>query len=291
MTSSQTLTVIPVAAPVKAAEFDLIPTIIDAIEQAQEPLQPKDILAISSKYAAISQGRLFDVNDITVSERAADLAARYMMDAKLTELVVREADHIFGGIIHEFGAKRLGFLLTFKDGIVSANAGIDRSNVPDGKIVLFPRQPYQLAAEIRTELGVQLDTNVGVILTDSWLMPGRIGTTGVALATAGFRPVVDERGTIDLFGNPMQVTQRGLADQLAASAQVVMGEAAEGTPLVILRGSGANLNDDPVSVDDVAIDWQMDLYVGALTDGLLPDGAPQHSTTQQLLKRAYSTEA
>lgn len=282
---SSQLTILPLKAPVQQSSFDLVKTIQHAVQQTNHQLNTGDVLAISSKYAAISQGRVIDLEAVEVSDYAAELAERYIMNPQMTELIVREADHIFGGIIHEFEGRQLGFLLTIKDGIVSANAGLDRSNVPAGQVVLFPENPYKLAAEVRQQLRDLIGVNLGVILTDSWLMPGRTGTTGVALATSGFHPVIDERGKPDLFGNPMQVTQRGLADQLCAAAQVVMGESDESTPIVLLRGADITLTDDEITVDDVAIDWQMDIYVGALTDGLLPDGAPQHSTTRRLLRR------
>jgi F420-0:gamma-glutamyl ligase len=101
-----------------------------------------------------------------------------------------------------------------------------------------------------------------------------LGTTGVALATAGFRPIVDERGKADLFGNPMSVTQRGIADSISVAAQLVMGERDEATPAAIVRNTGVELSDAPVSQEDVAIPWEMCIYVESLTLGLLPDGAP-----------------
>jgi F420-0:gamma-glutamyl ligase len=186
---------------------------------------------------------------------------------------MQEADHIFGGI-H-------GFLLTYKDGILSPNAGLDRSNIPSGYVVLFPKNPYQKAATIRHEMRARLGVEVGVILTDSWLMPGRLGTSGVALATAGFKPIQDERGKEDLFGNPMQVTQRGIADSICVCAQMVMGERDEATPIAIVRNTGVTLTDVEITVQDVAIPWEMCIYVESLTTGLLPDG----------LARAKASEA
>jgi len=138
--------------------------------------------------------------------------------------------------------------------------------------VLFPAQPYATARRLRQALRQRPGVNVGVILTDSWLMPGRLGTSGVALATAGFRPIQDERGKTDLFGNPMQVTQRGIADSICVCAQMVMGERDEATPFAIVRGTGVALTDDEITVDDVAIPWDMCIYVESLTRGLLPAG-------------------
>ena len=268
--TTNALSVIPIQAPVQEESFDLPSTLIDAISANEETLQEGDVVAVSSKYVAISEGRVVDLDSVEVSERARDLAHRYNMDAHMTQLIVDEADHIFGGI-------QMGFLLTAKDGIISPNAGLDRSNIPSGKVVLFPRYPYQSAATIRRELRERLDVAVGVILTDSWLMPGRLGTSGMALASAGFKPIQDERGKTDLFGNPMRVTQRGVADSLSVCAQMVMGERDEATPFAIVRNAGVELTDTPLRVEDVAIPWQMCIYIESLTLGLLPDGAPRES--------------
>ncbi|NDJ61942.1 MAG: cytidine deaminase [Chloroflexi bacterium] len=259
--SNQPLTAIPVAAPVYHDSFDLHATLLDALHAAAVTLQDGDVLAVSSKYAAISAGRVVRLADVQVSDAAQQLAERYAMNPVMAQLVLSEADHVFGGIP--------GFLLTFKDGILSPNAGIDRSNIPNGYAVLFPVDPYGVAVAIRSLVRARLGVDVGVILTDSWLMPGRLGTTGVALATAGFQPVQDERGKADLFGNPMQVTQRGLADTICAAAQLVMGERDEARPIAVVRGSGVTLTDAPITQADVAIDWPLCIYVQSLTQGLL----------------------
>ena len=258
----------PLRAPVQQAAFDLLAVISEALAAAPAGLSDGDVLAVSSKYAAISEGRVLRMADVTVTEQAAALARRYHMQPVMAQLVLQEADHIFGGI-------EMGFLLTAKTGILSPNAGLDRSNIPEGHVVLFPAQPYATAARIRAGLQQRCAVDVGVVLTDSWLVPGRLGTSGVALATAGFRPVQDERGKQDLFGNPMAVTQRGLADTISSATQLVMGERDEATPLAIVRGSGVVLDDAPVSVADVAIPWQQCIYVESLTRGLLPDDLAQ----------------
>jgi coenzyme F420-0:L-glutamate ligase len=253
------LTVIPIQAPVQKQAFDLNHTLVQAISSAGESLQHGDVIAISSKYTAISEGRVVELAAVTVSETAAALAERYHMNPQVAQLVIQEAEHIFGGI-H-------GFLLTSHHGMIQPNAGIDRSNIPNGFAVLFPADPYESARRIRQGVWKQLGVDVGVVLTDSWLIPGRLGTTGLALAVAGFRPIQDERGKIDLFGNPMQVTQRGIADTLCAAAQLVMGERDEATPIVILRNSGVRLEDVTLSAADVSIDWRMCIYVESLTEG------------------------
>jgi coenzyme F420-0:L-glutamate ligase len=258
------LTVIPVEAPIQHAAFDLHSTVIAAAAAAGAALQTGDVLAVSSKYAAISEGRIVNMAQVEVTPQARHLAERYHMNPVMAQLVLQEADHIFGGIE--------GFLLTYKDGILSPNAGLDRSNIPSGWVVLFPAHPYATARGLRAAVRDRLGVDIGVILTDSWLMPGRLGTAGVALATAGFRPIQDERGKADLFGNPMQVTQRGIADSISVCAQMVMGERDEATPIAIVRGTGVELTDADVAVEDVAIPWEMCIYVESLTRGLLPEG-------------------
>lgn len=262
--SRNPLTVIPISAPVQHEAFDLHQVILDSLQKAGETLQEGDVLAISSKYAAISEGRIVTMEDVTITPEAESLAERYHMNPVIAQLVLQEADHIFGGIE--------GFMLTYKDGILSPNAGLDRSNIPNGYAVLFPKAPYQTARTIRESLQAELGVKIGLILTDSWLVPGRMGTTGVALATAGIQPLQDERGKEDLFGNPMAVTQRGVADAICVCAQMVMGERDEAIPLAIVRNSGAQLTDAEISVADVAIDWEQCIYVESLTKGLLPNG-------------------
>ncbi|MEP7290999.1 MAG: coenzyme F420-0:L-glutamate ligase [Chloroflexota bacterium] len=263
------LIVIPVSAPVQTDAFDLVATLTNSIRSSGETLEAGDVVAVSSKYTAISEGRVVRLDDIQVSAAAQAIAERYSMNPVIAQLVVQEADHVFGGIP--------GFLLTFKDGILSPNAGIDRSNIPNGFAVLFPEYPYRSAENLRKALRAEFGVDIGVILTDSWLMPGRLGTTGVALATAGFQPIQDERGKIDLFGNPMQVTQRGIADTICAAAQLVMGERDEATPVAIVRNTGVEIVEIELTEADVSIPWHMCIYVQSLTEGNL-ERAPSSSS-------------
>ncbi|MCA9884066.1 MAG: coenzyme F420-0:L-glutamate ligase [Anaerolineae bacterium] len=273
-----TLNVIPVRAPVQETPFPLIETIAQALADVGQALQDGDVLAISSKYVAISENRIITLADIVPGERALQLAERYNMDAHMAQLVVDEADHIFGGI-------PMGYLLTWRSGIIAPNAGIDRSNIPNGLAVLLPEHPYDSAHALRDALNQRFGVRIGIILTDSWLVPGRWGTTGVALASAGFSPTQDERGKEDLFGNPMSVTVRGIADSLSICAQTVMGERDEATPLAIIRGADIQMTDARITQDDVAIPWEMCIYVESLTLGLQPDGAPRESMNAKLGKR------
>lgn len=259
----QPLTVYPLSAPVQSQPFDLIATLRASLKRSAIMLDDGDVIAVSSKYASIAAGRIVALADVAPTPQARELAARYRMDAAITQLVLQEADHIFGGI-------ELGFLLTTKGGVLSPNAGLDRSNIPSGNAVLLPKAPFALAETIRRALEGAASCRIGVILTDSWLMPGRFGATGIAIAMAGFQPIKDERGKPDLFGNAMTVTQIGVADSLAASAGVVMGERDEATPFAVIRGADIELTDAPLSASNVSIPWRHCIYIESLTLGLLP---------------------
>ena len=260
------MTVMPVRAPVQEAPFDLIATVLGSLDSSGIELGEGDVVAVSSKYAAIAAGRIVSLDEIAATLPARELAARYRINAAIAQLVLDEAEHIFGGI-------ELGFLLTAKGGVISPNAGLDRSNIPSGQVVLLPKEPFALAEDMRRALQRRFGCRLGVVLTDSWLMPGRYGTTGIAIAMAGFLPIKDERGKKDLFGNPMAVTQIGVADALAASAQVVMGERDEATPVAVIRGATIELSDAPLSAADVAIPWRHCIYIESLTLGMVPADA------------------
>ena len=261
------LTVLPVRAPVRTQPFDLPAALLDSLRRADLPLREGDVVAVSSKYASIAAGRVRQLHQVQPTAQARTLANRYGIDAAIAQLVMEEAEHIFGGI-------ELGFLLTAKGGVISPNAGLDRSNIPSGQVVLLPRDPFAIAESLRAALQAEFNCRLGVLLSDSWLMPGRYGTTGVAIAMSGFQPIRDERGKSDLFGNPMAVTQIGIADALAVCAQVVMGERDEATPFAIVRGADIRLTDAPLSADDVAIPWRHCIYIESLTLGLLPEEPP-----------------
>jgi coenzyme F420-0:L-glutamate ligase len=255
------VSIYPLHAPVRQGPFPLIETLITSLHDVGLRPEHGDVFAISSKYAAISEGRVVALASVVVTPEAEALAARYSMNPTIAQLVLEQADHIFGGIE--------GFLLTWKDGILSPNAGIDRSNIPAGYAVVFPEHPYQTAERARAAITRATGAQIGVILTDSWLMPGRLGTTGVALATAGFEPVQDERGKSDLFGNPLVVTRRGIADQICAAAELVMGERNEATPFVLVRGASVTLSNRVLSPADTSIAWEQCIYVSSLTEGRL----------------------
>jgi len=192
-----------------------------------------DVLVISSKFVAVSEGRVVRLDSVRASRRAKQLAVGNRMDERICELVLRESDGVVGGIP--------GFVLASKDGLLTPNAGIDKSNVRHGSVVLYPRRPELSAWRIREALKFSRGVSVGVVVCDSRLSPTRRGTTGVAVASSGVEAVLDMRGRKDLFGNVLKVTSQSVADDLSSAAEILMGESDEATPMVLVRGLSRRL--------------------------------------------------
>jgi len=214
---------------------DLTRIILSCLSQANIDLQDNDILVIAQKIVSKAEGRYVNLTEIEPSERAKELAVQSKKDPRVVELILRESKEVLrvrpGSIIVEH---YLGF--------VSASAGIDHSNVnnlggaPEDWVLLLPKNPDQTANNMRIAIKSQLNTFIGVLIIDSHGRAWRLGTVGVAIGLAGMPGLVDLRGEPDLFGYRLQITTVGAADELAAAASLVMGQASEGTPVVHVRG-------------------------------------------------------
>lgn len=220
-----TVTFTPVKTPRESGPFNL-GDLVDRVVGGE--LEDGDILVVSSKFISVSEGRVVDLRNVVPSEEALATAKRLGMAPELCELVIRESDAIIGGVS--------GFMLALKEGLLTPNSGIDKSNIEHGKVVLYPRNPLESAITLVDEVRFRRGVAVGVVVSDSRLMPTRRGTVGVALAAAGFEAILDLRGRSDLFGGVLKVTSQAIADDLCSGAQVVMGEADEAVPIVLVRG-------------------------------------------------------
>jgi coenzyme F420-0:L-glutamate ligase len=248
------LTLQAVKAPRARTKFELV-SLIEKLLGAG--LKNKDVLVVSSKYVAISEGSTVALDSVKPRAKAKELARTYHMDKRLCELVLRESDVLVGGIP--------GFLLTSREGLFTPNAGIDKSNIEHGRVVLYPRRPELSAQRIREALRFDLGVDIAVVICDSRLMPTRRGTVGVALAASGLEAVVDLRGKTDLFGNVLRVTSQAIADDLSSSAQLLMGESDEATPMVLIRGLNEDLfRDVSYSSSTFSIPMDEDVYLRSL---------------------------
>ena len=252
------LSVLPLLADRMDKKFDVFEELLETLEKNNTKLQEGDVLVISTKYISNSQGRVIDLKKIRISEEGTIISKRFNLKSEIAEIVFRESDKIFGGIA--------GFVITSSDNIMAPNAGIDKSNAKKGKIILYPKDPYLIAEQIRRKIFLELSIHVGVILVDSRLMPARIGTSGVAIACAGIEPVLDMRSKKDLDGNPLKVTFQAVVDNLATIANHKMGEGAESKPFAIVRHSDAKLTDRKINPSEMAISPDQCVYVRGLSN-------------------------
>jgi coenzyme F420-0:L-glutamate ligase len=253
-----TLTVLSLLSERKEDEFDVFEALLETLNKNNETLQEGDVIVVSTKYISNSQGRLIDLNNIKTSKKGTIVSKKFQLKAEIAEVILRESDKIFGGIS--------GFVITSADNIMAPNAGIDKSNAKKGKVILYPKNSYLIAEQIRRKIFLKFLIHVGVILVDSRLMPSRIGTSGVAVACAGIEPVLDMRTEKDLDGNPLKVTFQAVVDNLATIANHKMGEAAESKPFAIVRNSGAKLTDRKINPTEMAISPDQCVYVRGLTN-------------------------
>jgi coenzyme F420-0:L-glutamate ligase / coenzyme F420-1:gamma-L-glutamate ligase len=207
---------------------EILPLLLSAMKKQELTLSDGDILVIAESALATSEGRLVSLADTAPSPQAHELANQYELDPRLAEIVIGESDEIIGGIP--------GFLLCTSKGNLLPNAGVDGSNAPDGMVSLLPADPNMSAKKIREQLFQMTGASMAVLIIDSRTHPMRYGCSGVAIGCSGIPSVLDERGKKDLFGRELKVTRRAIADNIASAAELLMGEADEGIPAVLLRG-------------------------------------------------------
>lgn len=214
---------------------DLADIVVNALRENRIALLDHDILVIAQKIVSKAEGRRVNLTTVTPSRRAVELAGRTEKDARLVELILQESNEVMrtrpGTIVVEH---KLGF--------VCANAGIDHSNVARSEnpteewVLLLPAAPDRSAEEIRSGIESITGKRIGILIIDSHGRAWRNGTVGTAIGLSGLPGLEDLRGKPDLFGRTLRITQVGVADELAAAASLIMGQAAEGTPVVHVRG-------------------------------------------------------
>jgi coenzyme F420-0:L-glutamate ligase / coenzyme F420-1:gamma-L-glutamate ligase len=230
------LTLAPLSGiPLIRAGDDLANIVLHALGENSIALEDNDILVFAQKIVSKAEGRAVNLVTVKPSPRATELAAETEKDSRLVELILRESNEILrtrpGTIIVEH---KLGF--------VCANAGIDHSNVAgtgnaiEEWVLLLPLEPDHSAEVIRKQIEARTGKQTGILIIDSHGRAWRNGTVGVAIGMAGLPGLQDLRGQPDLFGFTLRITQVGVADELAAAASLALGQGAEGTPVVHVRG-------------------------------------------------------
>lgn len=230
---------------IRTCVFKRDESLADFIVQHVSSVQNSMILAVTTKLVSLAEGRLVSKSEIPKRD-----------------LIRQEADH-------DLGPMAYGTILTIKEGLLIASAGIDESNSESGDYILYPRDPFssaqRLHAELRKRWNIQ---NLGIILTDSRTTPLRLGVTGVSVAHWGFTALESKVGERDLFGRPLQMTKINIADALSSAAVLMMGEANESTPLAVITGASVHFTDE-VNRDELKVRLEDDLYYPLLSPLLL----------------------
>ncbi|MFX0169342.1 MAG: coenzyme F420-0:L-glutamate ligase [Candidatus Hodarchaeota archaeon] len=239
--------------PIIQPGSNLTNVLITALSSQGVQIEPKDVIVCAETVVAMAQNRIRDLSKVQISPSAQKLSEQYEIEAPLAQLIIEEADEILGGVPR--------VLLTIKNATLMANAGIDRSNAPPGHVVLLPMNPTDAAWEIKTNIESRIGHEVGVIIADSRTQPLRLGTVGLAVAVAGIDPIKDYRGHPDLFNRPLQITRSAVADNLASAAQVLLGEADEQVPFVLIRGAPVTFTQQRILPETMTISRQDCLYM------------------------------
>lgn len=234
---------------------NLAELLLTAVLQAGMQLQTGDVLAVAQKIVSKAEDRLVRLADVVPDDQAMAVAEKTEKDPRFVMLVLQESE--------EISRMRPGALIVrHKLGFTSANAGIDRSNVAqtdEGEtVLLLPEDPDASARAIQQRLSAHFGVPLGVVITDTHGRPFRLGNVGVAIGVAGLQALWQRSGEKDLYGYELQHTIVGFADEIAAAADLVMGQAAEGTPAVLVRG--LTLPGYEGKATDIVRPKEMDLY-------------------------------
>jgi coenzyme F420-0:L-glutamate ligase/coenzyme F420-1:gamma-L-glutamate ligase len=204
-----------------------------------------DVVVVAQKIVSKAEGRTVDLATVTPSTEAENLAAEVGKDPRLVEVVLRESTRVVR-------SRPNLMIVQHRLGFVMANAGVDQSNVApaDGvhRVLLLPHDPDASAEAIRAKLQQHYCVQIGVIISDSFGRAWRRGTCGIAIGAAGLPSLIDLRGKPDLFGRILEVSIIGFADEIAAAASLLQGQAAEAQPVVLVRGLQWSAPDAPAAV-------------------------------------------
>ncbi|MGC9517225.1 MAG: coenzyme F420-0:L-glutamate ligase [Methanomicrobiales archaeon] len=209
--------------------------ILESLENSAIDLDDGDVLVIAETIIAKSEGTKIDLSSIEPSPKALKIAKNTRKDPKLVESILKESNEIL----------KVGpdFIISeTKHGFICANAGIDESNVEEGKATPIPDNPDKSAEHIRKDILRDTGKKLIIIISDTQGRPFREGAVGVAVGISGLEPLWDRKGEIDLYGRKLETTKIAVADELAAAASIVMGQADEGMPIILIKGLNYSKN-------------------------------------------------
>ena len=229
---------------------DDLPKIITE-ELKRTELLEDDIIVIAHTIVSKAENKVYNLHEIQPSPLAQHIGEIQNKDPRKIEIILRESNEII-----RMDSRVL--ITATKHGFVCANSGVDKSNTPGDTIISLPDDPDFSARQIRKKIFEELGTNVAVIISDTFGRPLRIGTVNFTIGAAGINPIEDIRGQHDLFGYELKSTMIARADEVAAAAGIVMGQANEGTPVIIVRG--VKYSSDEASAKDLIRNQETDVF-------------------------------
>jgi coenzyme F420-0:L-glutamate ligase/coenzyme F420-1:gamma-L-glutamate ligase len=208
---------------------DLVDLFLRALEQKDLRLEDDDAIVFTSKIVSKSEGRVVDLCEVNVSDEAERIAQETEKDPRIVQLVLNEAKATIRMM-------KSHIIVETKHGFVCANAGVDESNVEEGKAVLLPEDPQKSAYNLKKYLEERTGKEISVLISDSFGRAFRDGVTGACIGVSGIPALLDRRGETDRFGKIARITKEAIADEVCAAANLVMGEFTESMPIVVVRG-------------------------------------------------------
>lgn len=233
---------------------DIAKLVCAALTQMDLRIQKNDILVITHVIVSVAEGNVVNLDDITPSAFAKNVAKQYKKDPAMVEVVFRESNSI--------RRMRNGKIITeTKHGFICANSGIDKSNVSGKRqAALLPKDPDKTAHKIRKKIKQLTGCTVAVIISDTFGRPFRNGEMNLAIGVSGITPLKDRRGEKDLFGYELRVKQTAIIDELAAAAELVIGQANEGIPAAIIRGYNYHITKN-ATIKELIREKEHDLFI------------------------------
>jgi coenzyme F420-0:L-glutamate ligase/coenzyme F420-1:gamma-L-glutamate ligase len=226
---------------------------LQALKNQKISLKEKDVIVITHVAVSKAEGNVVNLDEVSPSKKAWEIAKKTEKDPALVEIILRESKEIVR-------MRRNSIITEHNNGMVCANAGIDRSNIKgERNVVLLPNDANASARKIKQELETMTDCNLAIIISDTHGRPLRKGEINVTIGVAGIKPIRDRRGEKDLFGYVLRMKQTAIADELASAAELVIGQANEGIPAAIIRGYNYQISEN-VSANELARPKEKDLF-------------------------------
>ncbi len=228
---------------------DYVRILVESVEAAGHPIEDKDILVIASKVVSTALGIMADMSKIVPGSKAKTIAKKYGLNPAHVQLILDEADEVYGGVAYK--NPRFVIFWTRKGGAFEINSGVDIKNSPPGLETVDLPNPNKIASDVRKQVLSLTKKKIGVLIIDSNWYPLRNGSVGFTVGLAGFDPVknctIDENGNqaYDIYGRPVPLARHNVADDVAAAAHLMIGEAGERVGVVIAKGVPAHFTDEP----------------------------------------------